>query len=475
MTAMTRRMHPLAGLLVLVGIGALATTSGTRAAAQPAEATALAGPTASAWALKLTEGPGTEQVGLAQVNAESVPVPGAWGAPLTVEGQSPVQAAASPSASDVSHSGIDWHDPTGSATVQGGYAQATVTASSSEGRAGIGTGSGSSFAVASKYLTWSQQEELTSTVANLNSAVIPALNSRLSALAPVLGLLGVSLPQLQQMSPLALIDVADGDVVTSDAATASSPSYGSAHAQTQLGMVQLLDGFITLTSVRAVADSQSASGDDTGKASAVAGQVQIAGLSVTADEHGITLAGNNLLAREMVQPLLDLLLSELASSGVTVHFDQTSLVGGVEQATALELDVASSAGLLQLSVGNAAAGSGPTSPVATSSAELPAASAEFAGPDVTLPGPVPTTATNPPNGPGAMAQTPAPAQQGSRHGIPAWLGVTLPAAAARALHGAFLLALGGGVGAALLPLVVIESSRRRASRRGVAPGKEDTS
>ena len=421
----------------------------------------------------MTESGGSQQVGLAQVSAESAPVPGAWGVPITLDGQQPTAAAASLSAPDAADKAVAWQDPTGSITIEGGFAQASVTPTAASARAGIGTGSGSSFSVANKYLTWDQQQELTGEVANLNAAIVPKLNTLLSALSPELLLLGLSAPALQQMSPLALIDVADGEGVTASATTASSPSYASAKADAQLGTLSLLGGFITLTGIQASADSEGNAGVPTQRASATLGQVQIAGIAITADQDGVRVAGNGVVDREVLQPLLDLLLSTLASSGVSLHFDETSLAGGLQEATALELDASSSVGLMQLSVGHAEAAAGPTSALPeTSSSPGPPETPEAVplpalGPTTTVAGATSSASTAPSN---ALRAPSSSANQGG--GVPAWLGVSPPAAVARALHGVFLWLLFGAFAAAALPPLLIGYRRRKVSSSVVPFGEE---
>jgi hypothetical protein len=460
------------GCAVLVGVGV---TSSAVAQTGPGTDTGPApgGPQAAAWALRVTESGGVQQTGLAQVAVESAPTPGAWGAPVELDGQQPVAAAASMAAPDVTKNEVNWQDPTGSITIDGGFAQASVTPTSASARAGIGTGSGSSFSVANKYLSWDQQQELTGEVANLNAALIPKLNTLLGTLSPALALLGLSVPPFQQMSGLALIDVADGEGVTASATTASSPSYASAKAQAGFGTLALLGGFITLTGIESSADSESNAGVPTQSASATLGQVQIAGITVTADQHGLEVAGNDVADRQLLQPVVDLLLSELTSSGVSLHFDETTLADGLQEATALELDVSSAAGLMQLSVGHAEAAAGSTSAPApppisgTSGApeSLPLSAVGPTAPVVEAASPVASVA------PAPMSSAPS-GSRGSGGGIPAWLGVSPPAAVARALHGVFLWLLFGALAVAALPPLLIGYLRRRAASSIVPLGEE---
>jgi hypothetical protein len=459
------------GGAVLAGVG---TSSGALAqtANDTASGAARAGPSAAAWALRLAESDGSQQVGLAEVSAESAPTPGARGTPVVLDGQQPVAAAASSSAPDVADNALSWQDPTGSISVQGGFAQASVTPSSASSRAGIGTGSGSSFSLANKMLSWDQQQQLTGEVANLNAAIMPRLNALLGGLGPQLALLGLSVPVLQQMSPLALIDVADGEAVTVSATTASSPSYASAKAQAQFGTLSLFGGFITLSGVQATADSEGTAGVPTQSASATFGQLQLAGIAVTADHNGVKVAGNSAVDRQILQPLLDLLLTELSSSGVRLHFGETSLTEGVQEATALELDVSTSVGLMQLSVGHAEAVAGPTAgPVEPPSGTSPS------GPPATPPLPTaarsaPVAAASSPAAPASLGPTPSSKPSRGGGGIPTWLGVAPPAAVARALHGTFLWLLFGALGAAVLPPLVIGYRRHRGGSAIVPIGEE---
>jgi hypothetical protein len=187
------------------------------------------------------------------------------------------------------------------------------------------------------------------------------------------------------------------------------------------------------------------------------------------------VAGNSLLDRQTLQPLLDLLLSELSASGVSLRFDETTLTDGVQEATALELDASSSVGLMQLSVGHAEAGAGPTSAPAASPPN-----SGFSEPPTTLPlaaaGPTAALGAGPSPATGAptSASSTQPSKPGGGGGIPAWLGMSPPAAVARALHGVFLWLLFGASATAALPPLVIGYRRRRTAGSIVPLGEESS-
>jgi hypothetical protein len=53
--------------------------------------------------------------------------------------------------------------------------------------------------------------------------------------------------------------------------------------------------------------------------------------------------------------------------------------------------------------------------------------------------------------------------------VPAWLGATLPAAAARALAAVFVLLLMGGLGTAAIPTVLMRARRAHRTRQFGSP------
>lgn len=497
----THRVAAMAAAAVLLsGAGflpAIAAEAAPGAPASPvsaasAPASGAQAPSAAAWVVDAALLSGRHLVQLAEVSARSGAVPSASATPLTLDGQGPVNVQATKEHPQTSAAQVDWKDPTGSLTMQGGYGTANVEETSTAARAGIAAASGSSFAMAAKMLTWDQQQQLTGAVASLNDALVDPLNQTLQALAPVLSTLGLAVPLIQKMSPLAVINVGSGEVVTASASTAYSPGFSAAHAVATVSSIQLLDGFIEIDGLKVTAGSENASDTPTRTAEATLGQVRIAGLPVKVGEKGLEILTNNVLARTLLQPVLDQVLQILRTLGINLRIAETSAHGDAQEATALALDVPTPAGVLALSVGHAEAGAPPPPPVPSSGSSSPATGR----PGTTaaaLPAPVHTSlpaAVLPAGGdaspalpavpavevPSTTAAAAAPDASGAgtppdalaQRDVPSWLGVTLPAGAAKALGGVFLLLLLGGLGMALVPAMILAPVNRRPAGRPVA-------
>jgi hypothetical protein len=424
----------------------------------------LATPTgarAAAWVLRASLQSGQHVIEVADVHAQAGGSPSGSAVPALLDTAGPSGAVVSPTSPSASSAQIDWHDPTGSLTAQGGFAAASLASGGATARAGIAAGSGSSFTIASKLLTWQQQQQLTTEVAALNDAVFRPLNGRLQALAPQLAALGIVAPTFQEMTPVALINVGSGKAATASASTATAPGFASAQAEADLSSIDLLDGFIQLSAISSTASALAAS--------ATIGEIRLAGVPVRADQTGIIVAENDVFSRSLLQPLVDLVVQSLAADGITLRIDETSSRGSVQEATALELDVATPTGLDQVSVGHAEA-----------LAEAAAAPAVNAAPPPTSP-PVqsggPVTATPSPAGvlsplisplgllglPPVVPSASQPTANSRRPGIPAFLGDVLPRNAARALGSAFLVVLLGGLAAAAFPALLMGLARRRSA------------
>ena len=92
------------------------TAAGSTAPAPPPPG----GPMASAWALQVSMQAGQNVVALGEVNAQSGQTPSASAVPITLNGQTPIIANSSPTVPNTDASKVNWVDPTGSMTIQGG-------------------------------------------------------------------------------------------------------------------------------------------------------------------------------------------------------------------------------------------------------------------------------------------------------------------------------------------------------------------
>jgi hypothetical protein len=448
---------------VAVVTGLLAASTWCAAGAKPGVAAGQA--SASAWVVRASILSGAHVAGVAEARSAAGPAPYAWSAPIDADGTRPAQASASPSRPSSAAGELTWNDPTATVTVDGGYAAASLDGGGASARAGVGSGAGSSFSMASRLLTWQQQQALTAEAAAINDAVFVPVNARLQALAPVLGILGIAAPHFQEMTPLALINVGGGALAASRTTTVSSAGLLSAGAESEVASVQLLDGFVQLDHVRSTA------GEDTARSSF--GAVRIAGVPVVVDQGGITVADNSLLARALLQPVLDLVISTLGQHGITLRFGVATSTGSAREATALELDVETPVGLDQVSVAHAAAAwgapagaSSPTQPAGTP-ATAPGSPPEAPPPAGTGGAPASATAPSPGNpavqpAPGGLTPRAAPSPAG-RPRIPAWLGFALPANVARALRSLFLFLPLAGLAATLVPVLILGHTRRRSA------------
>jgi hypothetical protein len=337
-----RRIGVVIAAVVLIG-----------AAPQPGAAKE---PRARAWAMRIALAtPVGEVIDLADASAESGAVPLGTGFPVSVGGDIPVSATADLGRQDDKQVFHSYDDPTGSLSLEGGFAEAHVTQSATSASAGFATMAGSGFAMANELFTFEQQEELLGQWQDVMDGIFGPLNEQLDILAGPLGGLGLTLPRLEGISPAGLVDVGKARQVASSASTSSSPGFSSARADTTIADVKLFGGFIELHDVGAEAISESVAGDDTREATARIGSMSIAGIDVAADDEGFRVAGNQVLPRSVLQPALDLLLDGLAATGLRITVVDDAADGDLHEASALEVSLASPQGAMFISIAHAEA------------------------------------------------------------------------------------------------------------------------
>jgi hypothetical protein len=416
-------------------------------------------PGAAAWVL-LVE---LDDTPIVEVGSTSVsPADGtARAVSMAVTGSGPPSAAASAAQPHSKASLADWTDDTGSLTVQGGYAESTVGDRRWIAHAGLGRSTGTGIAMASALLTWDQQTQLLGAVQAFNDQITPLVSQTLAALAPVLALLGVPVPQFSPVAPAGLIDVGAGRVGGSTAEAATAPGFATARADAALGGVKLFGGFVTVDAVSSEATVERGTTSQSSARSWLSG-VQVAGIPVSVDATGLHVAGGG-PAAALLTPVFDGLLGQLATLGITVR-TTTDPVGAEcceVSVVGLEVAFASPAGDLTISLGGAQATAPAPLPVtkaATStSAARPAATTTTA---LSVPRSSAVTATPLPDAVAEVALAPTAGSR-PRVGMVADLGRDV----VNALRIAYLMLVGAAVGAATF-FVIAGPSRPARLKRG---------
>jgi hypothetical protein len=353
-------------------------------------------------------------------------------------------------------------DPGGNFAVRGGFATAESGGGTSDAQAGIANGNGNGFAFASKNFSFAQQAQLLNAIQQIDDtltqggdvggqlpAPLPGLNPLIDQLNGATGIL--QLPHLSGPPPAGLIDIADTGSVSSTAATSSAPGFVTAKSTSSLGDVKLIGGFIELHNVMATADSESNSGTDSRSAKATVGSISIAGLNMVADSDGLHFASNDLLARAAVQPSVDMLMSSLKQSGLTMTFAQTKALGDLQEATAFELNWVTAGGLIHMSIGHAdAAAQSVGAPVI----EVPGIPPIIGPPGIVTP-PVPGSIIPPVITPPTTVTTPGSGSSGFEYRRPG-------RDVARALWTVYLIFLTAGFIASLMyPMFIKRAPYRR--------------
>ena len=437
-------------------LGALALV--TLVAAAPTTSPQRAETYAAAWAFWITT-PASEVIALATASAETGSAAHAGGAPVGVGGASPQRADATPTKTDQVVAPLDWADPTESMTMRGGFAEAHVSSDAASARSGLSTASGSGFAMANQLFSEEQQTQLLTTWAETMTAVFTPLNAALEKLGPALALAGLVVPHLDPPPSEGFLDVALVNQVATAVDVSSAPGIASARAETALAEVRLLAGFIEVQDVKATAVSEAVDGAETRKATATLGSLRIAGVEVVADADGFRVARSDIIARTVLQPAIDLLVSTMARAGVTLRVAETRSAGTLREASALALEIASPQGMFTISVAHAEAaapviqpaGHSPPAPPAQAPPRPPAPPAPVPAPPVApavspISSPPPQTLAGPYAGP--VTWRPSPAD-------------------ARALRTTYLLLIVGALlGALALPMI-----GRRASRSPSPTGR----
>ncbi|MEX2557736.1 MAG: choice-of-anchor P family protein [Actinomycetota bacterium] len=431
----------------------------TLVAAAPTTSPQRADTYAAAWAVWITT-PASDVIRLAAASAETGSAAHAGGAPVGVGGTSPQRADATPAETDQVVAPLDWADPTESMTIRGGFAEAHASSDTASARAGLSTASGSGFAMANQLLSEEQQTQLLTTWADTMAAVFAPINAALERLGPALALAGLVVPHLDPPPSEGFLDVALVNQVSTAVDVSSAPGIASARAETALAAVRLLAGFIEVQEVKATAVSEAVDGAETRRATATLGSLRIAGVEVVADTDGFRVARSDIVARTVLQPAIDLLVSTMARTGVTLRVAETRSAGTLREASALELEIASPEGLFSISIAHAESaapvfippGDAPTTGPATSPAQPPA-------PLVPV--------TTPPIAPGRAATIPslAPSTLAEPYAGPVtWRPSRADARALRTTY--LLLIVGALLGALALPMIGRPTSRRSPSATG---------
>jgi hypothetical protein len=427
------------------------------AAASPlARAADLTPPAARASVLDITlPAPAGGLIAVAQSAARGGDAPLSSASAVTVAGNAPESVVATPQAPDAVKSVKDYVDPTSSLTLQTGFAEAHVAGAGATARAGFGAGSGSGFALANKFFTFDQQAQMLAEWQSVNDQIAGAINTALSPLAGALATAGISVPQVTGIPATGLVNVMTARNVASSSSASISPGYASARADATVAQLNLFDGFLQIDDVTAQAVSESVSGADTRTASVKYGRLFIAGIEVVLDGDHLAVAGNSVLDRAVVQPVLDTVLGALSTLGIRIHAGDAVADGVTRSVSALSVDVASPGGPVHLAIGYASA-SAPTVPAVLGE--------RFHNPGTpaTAPPPGPVTIVHPPVSSGAIVAAPSTTTTTigpiDRH---------LGPRAARALALAFLIVVGGSLLVTAGPLPFVR--RRRARHQGALP------
>lgn len=316
--------------------------------------TGVAPSRARAWVLHVSV-PGQDVLQFADASSEGGAAPSGTGAPLAAGGQSQWRATATTKAPDSVTTPLVWSDSTGSGAAEGAFAEAHVLGDSADVRTGIGSLSGTGFPIANKTLTWDQQVQLMDSWISTNAQVFDPLNAEMAALAPVLAPAGIRPPHFEPMAGLGWIDVMKMRQIAANTRSSSSPDFASARATASAAEVWLLGGFIQARGIAADAVSESAAGTDSRDASARIDSLRIAGVEVKVHDGGFRVAGNDVVSRAVVQPALDVLLTNLKAGGMTIRPALTSALGDLREATALSVELASPQGSVLVSLGYASA------------------------------------------------------------------------------------------------------------------------
>ncbi|MBI4730059.1 MAG: hypothetical protein HY775_11275 [Acidobacteria bacterium] len=335
----------------VLAAGAIGLTGG------PGFGTAAPAPArARAWAVRIAiTSQNQELLQAADASSEGGSKPTATAVPGAIGGQSPFGATASPEHPFASSTPLDWQDSTGSGYAEGSYAEARVEGPTATARTGFSSVGGTGFAVANMALTWDQQEQLMNQWIDTNHRVFDPLNAEMDALGAALSPLGIRMPHFEPMAGLGWIDVLRAQNVSSGTETTSAPGFSSARARTSLAAVRLFGGFIEAEGISAEAVSESAGGTDDRRAVARIAKLRIAGVETIADSAGIRVAGNDLLSRAVLQPVLDAALGGLQTAGVTIRVLDSREAGDLREASALQIEIASPGGTALVSIAHAEA------------------------------------------------------------------------------------------------------------------------
>jgi hypothetical protein len=422
----------------------------------------VGGASAKAWALHVSVVAGeAHSLRLAEASAQNGSTSVAQAIPMLVDGAGDV-ASATLSRPDVVKTPLTWTDQTGSVSLEGWFAEAHARDTSSQARTGFGAMTGSGFALASELLTWEQQEQLLGQWTEIGDLVAAQLNAALLPLAPVLAAAGVALPAIEAPPSVGFVDFAGARQVASLADTSSGAGLASARADTTLGSVGMLAGFLEFDDVAATAVSESAGDTETLEAHATVGRVRIGGIEALVDDDGVHLASSGLLPRAVVEPVLDALVDALAAAGVTIRAASVrDGADGLREASALEVSVVSPLGSVLVSLAHAEA-------AATAEAVVDAAPAPSGG-GVEVQGGSLAPAAEPEvphTGGGPAPGDPDVGNDAPRVAASGPLARTLPVAVVRAMRTTFLIVLvGGALGALLVPVLIGSMSRKRGARR----------
>jgi hypothetical protein len=430
------------GLTAAIGpaVGAATASVDARVAATSATPTA---PGAAAWVVRIELG-GTTILEIGRTSVDTS-TRAATATALAVNGQGPPAAMAGPTTPEATASVVDWTDDTGSLTVTGGYADAASAGQRWSAHAGLGQSTGTGIAMASRLLTWDQQTQLLDAVQSFNDTVTPLVGQAVGAVAPLLQVLGLPVPQFSPIAPAGLIDVGGGRLAGSAAEAATAPGFATARADAAAGGLELFGRFVTVDAVSSEATVERGAADQSAARSWLSG-VQIAGVPVTVDGAGIRVAGGGPL-EALLTPVLDGLLGQLAAAGITVRTAATPVGTACCSASAVALEVVADVpgGPLLVSIGGAeATAPEPLPRPAIAPAPSPTVPATTNEPPVvgheTTAAPRPALAPAPAP---ARPATPQPAAARSRIGMIADLGDDV----AHALRIAYLLLVGGGAAA----------------------------
>jgi hypothetical protein len=449
---MTNRALAALALLVLVGVPTAFASTGDSPAPVPADAAARA------WALHVSFVAGdAHSFRIAEASAENGSSSSALAAPMIMDGNGVNVASAIPSRPDDVQTPVTWTDQTGSLSLEGWFSEAHARDASSSARSGFAGMTGSGFALADELFSWEQQEQLLGQWTTYSELVADQINAVLLPLAPFLAAAGIVVPVIEAPPAVGLVNVASGSQVASTAETASGPGFASARAETSLSSVKMLAGFLQADGVAARAVSEGAADTQTLDASAHIGRLRLAGIEVEADEEGLSLASTDVVSRTVIAPVFDAVVGALASAGVTIRAadSRADPQTGLRQASALEIEVATPQGSLLVSLAHAEArAQAETVPVvADGEPVVPVVDAtsdeiQVLGEGGVRDRNVATVVDVGPESGGAQASGP--------------FARTLPASAVRGARTAFLvLAVGGALGALLVPMLIGSVGRRR--------------